>query len=73
MKVQMRVQVTGTRDGVEWPAPGSVVDLPDEEAASLIAGGMALRVAGQEPETASAPEPETAALPAPRRRRTKEA
>ena len=27
MKVTMKVQVSGTRNGEDWPAPGQVVDL----------------------------------------------
>jgi hypothetical protein len=41
MRIEMRAQLSGTRDGVEWPAPGEVVDLPDDEAAQLIADGLA--------------------------------
>ncbi len=41
MKVKMTAQLTGTRDGVAWPAPGETVDLPDAEAAKLCANGLA--------------------------------
>ena len=44
MKVTMKVQVSGTRNGEDWPAPGQVVDLPDAEAVSLINQGMAVPV-----------------------------
>lgn len=37
----MKMQITGTRDGVRWPAPGGEVDLPDHEAAKLCANGFA--------------------------------
>lgn len=33
--------MSGTRDGVDWPPRGSVVDLPDAEAIQLCDGGMA--------------------------------
>jgi hypothetical protein len=41
MIVTMLRQLTGTRDGVEWPAPGESIDVPDNEAASLIGLGLA--------------------------------
>lgn len=52
MNVTMTRHISGTRDGVDWPAPGESIDVPDEEAASLIANGLAK--AADEP----APEPE---------------
>jgi hypothetical protein len=45
VKVRMRVGLSGTRDGVQWPARGSVIDLPDAEAADYCAAGMAEPVA----------------------------
>jgi hypothetical protein len=56
----MRIQITGTRDGVRWPAPGGVVDLPDHEAARLCANGRAEPVADVEEksEHATRPAPE---------------
>ena len=41
MKIRMKIQLTGTRDGVRWPKVGEVVDLPDHEAARLCANGRA--------------------------------
>ena len=41
MKVRLTQQQQGTRNGQPWPAPGSVVDLPDAEAQALISGGAA--------------------------------
>jgi len=41
MIVTMRRQISGTRDGVDWPAPGETIDVPDDEAAGLIALGHA--------------------------------
>lgn len=52
MNVTMIRKVSGTRDGVDWPDPGDSIDVPDEEAASLIDNGLAK--AADEP----APEPE---------------
>lgn len=42
MRVRMVQQVSGTRDGASWPAPGTEVDLPDFEARALISGGAAV-------------------------------
>lgn len=47
MRVTMRVQISGTRDGREWPAPGGDVELTSEEAAQLCAMGLAETVKGQ--------------------------
>jgi hypothetical protein len=59
MKVRMRVQVSGQRNGAEWPPVGSVIDLPDDEAAGYCAGGMAEPVTTfAEAETAVPPQPE---------------
>lgn len=41
MKVCMKVQLTGTRNGEDWPAPGDILDAPADEAASLIDLGLA--------------------------------
>lgn len=53
MKVQMIAQMSGTRDGQDWPKPGEVIDLPGEEAAALLASKLA-RLPEVE-ETADAP------------------
>jgi len=39
--VTMIRKVSGTRDGVDWPDPGGSLEVPDEEAASLISLGLA--------------------------------
>ena len=39
--VKMRVQLSGTRDGVEWPAAGETVEVTDDEGASLVANALA--------------------------------
>lgn len=41
MKIKMRYQVTGTRDGVKWPPRGGIVDLPDAEAEGMVRQGYA--------------------------------
>ena len=62
MRVKMLVQISGTRDGRDWPKPGTVVDLP--EGADLIASGLAV-AAGAEVETAEGDtEPVEAAVAA---------
>lgn len=35
MKVLLLAEMSGTRDGQAWPPRGTVVDLPDDEAARL--------------------------------------
>lgn len=42
MRVRMTSQISGTRDGQPWPAPGQEIDLPDSEAQALISGGTAV-------------------------------
>lgn len=61
MQVKMRVKITGTRDGSDWPDPGGVVDLPEDEARQLLGMGAAVEVA-------LAPAPE---VPAPKRGRSR--
>jgi hypothetical protein len=40
-KVTMIAAVSGTRDGVDWPASGDVLECSDGEAADLIGAGLA--------------------------------
>jgi len=55
--VTMIRKVSGTRDGVDWPDPGGSIEVPDEEAASLI--GLGLAKATDEPAADEpAPTPE---------------
>ncbi len=59
MKVRMKVGISGTRNGQDWPPPGGELEVDDEEGAQLCAGGLAEPIA--EPQkvwTATAPEPE---------------
>jgi hypothetical protein len=51
VKVRMKFQITGTRNGLRWPEAGGVVDLPASEANDLLGLGYADRVA-DEPEVA---------------------
>lgn len=39
--VRMRALISGSRNGKKWPKPGQTIDLPAEEAAQLIAQGIA--------------------------------
>ncbi len=39
--VRLLVDISGTRDGEDWPGKGEVVDLPADEADHMIAGGLA--------------------------------
>lgn len=55
MKIEMKAQIAGSRNGVRWPAAGGVVDLPTGEALDLIKAGLAEPVAEvAEPEKATA-------------------
>lgn len=58
MQVKMIAQLTGTRDGEDWPRVGATIDLPDAEAADLIMNGYAVDptdVEDDDVETADAP------------------
>jgi hypothetical protein len=55
----MKVGISGTRSGVDWPQRGEILECDDDEGAQLCAGGLAEPVYEPEPvETAVAPEPE---------------
>lgn len=41
MKVRMRVPVSGTRGGEEWPPVGAILDCGDDEAYELMRMGIA--------------------------------
>lgn len=57
MNVTMLRKVSGTRDGVDWPDPGESIDVPDEEAASLIMLGLAKEPAEAPADPPAEPEP----------------
>ena len=71
MRVRMKATLSGTRDGAEWPERGGTVDLPDDEAAHLIAAGLAEAGDGAEPreENAKAPDTTEKAVPKPAARK----
>jgi len=61
MRVRMKVTISGSRNGEDWPPVGGEIDLPDEEAAHLIAQGLATEPSDQDDEagdleTATAPD-----------------
>lgn len=58
MKVRMRVGISGTRSGVEWPQPGEVLECSPEEGAQLCASGIAVPEVEDRTETTVAAEPE---------------
>ncbi|MEY4373220.1 MAG: hypothetical protein RL219_1989 [Actinomycetota bacterium] len=63
MKIRMKVDISGTRNGEPWPAQGEIIDLPDDEAQSLIDNNMAEAVAKTKAETAAVePAEETAVV-----------
>lgn len=69
----MKRQISGTRDGVAWPAPGEAVDLPKVEAQQLVDQDLAhLPEVLPEVETAEVlPEVETAEVGTAPARKTK--
>ena len=67
MRVTMRTVITGTRDGVEWPAPGGSIDLPDAEAVGMLNAGF-VEPCGVTEETATVAPVETATTRRPRRK-----
>jgi len=59
MKVRMKVDISGTRGGVEWPPRGAVLECGDEEGRYLIHAGMADPVTEfRDAETAVVPKAE---------------
>lgn len=72
MKVRLKGDISGSRDGVAWPQRGGVIDLPEDEALSLLNSGMAEpadRAATPPVETATAPVAAVEKRPAPEVRR----
>lgn len=56
----MIAQLTGTRDGEDWPKVGTVIDIPDAEAADLVMNGYAFDPTDVETADASDGDVETA-------------
>ena len=44
MKVQIKGDISGSRDGAPWPKRGETMELPDDEGAQLCASGLAVPV-----------------------------
>jgi hypothetical protein len=42
MRIVMKGNISGTRDGIEWPPVGGVCDVSDDEATQLIGAGFAV-------------------------------
>jgi hypothetical protein len=63
MKVRLKSDITGSRDGQAWPLAGEEIDLPNSEAASLIQTGAAVPVNAKDAdvETAVVLDPATEA------------
>jgi hypothetical protein len=49
MRVTMKTNITGYRNGEPWPGVGGTIDLPDGEAADMIANGYAKEAIDEEP------------------------
>lgn len=56
MRVRMKADVSGDRNGRSWPQRGGEVDLPDDEGAALCANGMAEPVVEDKVEKAVVPD-----------------
>lgn len=59
MRIRMKTQVSGSRNGVPWPPRGGVLDVPDDEGAELCASGVSVPVADEADdsvETATVPD-----------------
>lgn len=50
MIVKMRHQISGTRNGEDWPAPGGLIDVGEDEARVLFANGHAVHEDDELPE-----------------------
>ncbi|WP_062516484.1 hypothetical protein [Demequina gelatinilytica] len=80
-KYTMRVQISGTRNGADWPKVGGTVELPESEGEEMTAAGLVLpgvvkvdrygNPVTPAPEAATAPTPETTKRKAPAKRSVK--
>lgn len=68
MRVRMRDQISGTRNGDLWPPPGGEIDLPDNEAVKLCSNGLAAPVVDKDADVEKRDDEESAEKPAPKRR-----
>jgi len=58
VKVKLKVPMSGTRGGVDWPPVNTEIEVDDDEGAHLCAAGIAEPVVEERTEKAVAPEPE---------------
>ncbi|HRW39291.1 MAG TPA: hypothetical protein P5254_16450 [Aquihabitans sp.] len=74
MRIVMLRHITGSRNGEPWPLKGGELDLPDHEAADLIAAGHAKEAPDAQPldpmpadtaDSAAGPDDAAAAVPEP--------
>ena len=68
MRIRMRDQISGTRDGVPWPPPGGEIDVSDAEGVKYCANGLASPVAVDEKVEKAVDETPVEKLDAPARR-----
>lgn len=57
VKVRMKEQLTGSRNGIRWPRVGEVLEVLDAEAVDLINGGSAVAVVDDPPKSEKRPAP----------------
>ena len=70
MKIQIAAVISGTRNGADWPAPGEILDVPEDEATQLISHRLAIKPEQPEkPARGSKPAPETATATKPETRK----
>lgn len=58
MKVRLKLEMSGMRHGVDWPAYGEILEVDDAEGAQLCQAGIAEPVVEDKVETAVLPQPE---------------
>jgi hypothetical protein len=56
--IEITARISGTRNGVDWPAIGEALTVPDDEAADLVRMGL-VRIVPKPVERATAPKAET--------------
>jgi hypothetical protein len=61
-KVTMLAKISGTRDGEDWPARGETLEVSADEAAALVANGLAVAGAVKEAASVDTSEVETATV-----------
>lgn len=72
MRVRMKLSISGTRNGTDWPLAGQTMVVSAEEAVDLLNAGLAEPVV-TEPETATVTPAANAAAPKPRTSRAAKA